>query len=289
MTKKVAVFNDLSGFGRCSLTAAIPILSALGIQCNPIPTMVLTGQGGYAVSFRKDLSDMLDNYTKAWKENNAIFDGIYTGYLTGATQIASVFQFLKEFRKSDTFLLVDPVMGDNGTTYKIYSEELLTSMKTLSQQANVITPNLTEACLLSDTPFEDVFSITDKEILLKKVEEIAKILKKKAKVTQDVVITGIKVTEKTYRFIYNIAFTDKGIHYFSSHLFDKSFSGTGDLLSSAMCGLRLNGYSTSDALNIAGNFLYHSISDTMNETTDGNDGIEFERHLGELMSYSSPI
>ena len=128
MTKKVAVFNDLSGFGRCSLTAAIPVLAALGIQCNPIPTMVLTGQGGYAVSFRKDLTDMLDNYTKAWKENKAVFDGIYTGYLTGATQIASVFAFLEEFRKEDTFLLVDPVMGDDGKLYSTYTNELVEKM-----------------------------------------------------------------------------------------------------------------------------------------------------------------
>lgn len=285
MTKKVAVFNDLSGFGRCSLTAAIPVLAALGIQCNPIPTMVLTGQGGYAVSFRKDLTDMLDNYTKAWKENKAVFDGIYTGYLTGATQIASVFAFLEEFRKEDTFLLVDPVMGDNGKTYKIYSEELLASMKTLSRQANLITPNLTEACLLSDVTFEDVCSITDKDTLLQKVEDIAKILRKNATVMQDVIITGVKVMEEDFPFIYNVALTDKGVCYFSSHLFDKSFSGTGDLFSSTMCGLRLNGYSTKEAMDIAGNFLYHSISDTMNEHVDGNDGIAFEKHLRELVSH----
>lgn len=285
MTKKVAVFNDLSGFGRCSLTAAIPVLAALGIQCNPIPTMVLTGQGGYAISFRKDLTDMLDTYTKAWKENNANFNGIYTGYLTGPTQVASVFAFLEEFKKDDTFLLVDPVMGDNGKTYKIYSKELLVSMKQLSRQANLITPNLTEACLLSDIPFEDVFSIQDKDMLLKKMEEIATILREKATVKQDVVITGVKVMEGTCPFIYNVALTDDGISYFSSHLFDKSFSGTGDLFSSTMCGLRLNGYGTKEALQIAGNFLYHSISDTMNENIDGNDGIEFEKHLNELFSY----
>lgn len=285
MTKKVAVFNDLSGFGRCSLTAAIPVLSVLGIQCNPIPTMVLTGQGGYAVSFRKDLTDMLDNYTRAWKENNAVFDGIYTGYLTGPAQIASVFAFLEEFRKEHTFLLVDPVMGDNGRTYKIYSEELLASMKRLSQQANLITPNLTEACLLSDVAFEDVCSISDKDTLLKRVESLAHMLRNNATVMQDVIITGVKVIENGFPFVYNVALTDKGVYHFSSHLFDKGFSGTGDLFSSTMCGLRLNGYETKEALHIAGNFLYHSISDTMNQYTDGNDGIAFERHLRELASY----
>ena len=289
MTKKVAVFNDLSGFGRCSLTAAIPVLATLGIQCNPIPTMVLTGQGGYAVSFRKDLTDMLDNYTNAWKANHAVFDGIYTGYLTGPTQIASVFEFLEEFRKEDTFLLVDPVMGDNGKTYKIYSEELLYSMKKLSRQANLITPNLTEACLLSDVPFEEVFSISNKEELLKKVEELANLLQTKATIKQDVIVTGVKVNDGVHSFVYNVALTDEGISYFFSHLFDKSFSGTGDLFSSTMCGLRLNGFRTKEALKIAGNFLYHSISDTMNEAVDGNDGIEFEKHLSELFSYTAHL
>ena len=249
--------------------------------------MVLTGQGGYAVSFRKDLTDMLDNYTNAWRSNNAFFDGIYTGYLTGPTQITSVFRFLQEFRKDNTFLLVDPVMGDNGKTYKIYSEELLCSMKKLSRQANLITPNLTEACLLSDVPFEEVFSISDKETLLRKVEELAKLLRTKATVKQDVIITGVKIKDGIDFFVYNVALTDDGISYFSSHLFDKSFSGTGDLFSSTMCGLRLNGYPTKEALKIAGNFLYHSISDTMNEIVDGNDGIGFEKYLGELFSYKA--
>ncbi|MBR4026317.1 MAG: pyridoxamine kinase [Lachnospiraceae bacterium] len=285
MIKKVAVFNDLSGFGRCSLTAAIPILSALGIQCNPIPTMVLTGQGGYPVTFCRDLTDMLSDYTTAWKANHAEFEGIYTGYLTGSKQISYVFDFLEVFRTEHTFLLVDPVMGDNARTYRIFSEELLTSMKQLSRKANLITPNLTEACLLSDTPFEEVFELQEKTVVLEKVKQIGETLRTYAECTQDVIITGVKIQENTQSFIYNVAVTNKGTYMFTSHLFDKSFSGTGDLFASAMCGLRLNGYSTQEAMNIAGNFLYHSISDTMNEFTDGNDGIFFEKHLSELIPY----
>lgn len=284
--KKVAVFNDLSGFGKCSLTAAIPVLSVLGIQCNPIPTMVLTGQGGYTVSFRRDLTDLLPYYTKAWKENGAQFDGIYSGYITGPEQISHVFEFLGSFRGQDTFLLVDPVMGDNGKTYKIYSEELLSEMKKLSHQANLITPNLTEACLLSNTPFENVFYLFSKEELLKTVSQIALKLRENALVQQDVIITGVKVREYNEWRIYNVALTSKGFSLFSSKWFDKSFSGTGDLFSSIVCGLRLNGYSTEEALAIAGDFLYHSISDSMKKDTDGNDGVAFEKHLRELIHYT---
>lgn len=284
--KKIAVFNDLSGFGKCSLTAAIPVLSILGIQCNPIPTMVLTGQGGYTISFRKDLTDMLPDYTKAWKENGATFDGIYSGYLTGPAQINHIFDFLSNFRNSDTFLLVDPVMGDNGKTYNIFSEELLDGMKKLSRQANLITPNLTEACLLSDTPFADVFCTFSKEAVLEKVSQIALKLRANATDTQDVIITGVKVQEDDDWHIYNVALTANGISLFSSKWFNQSFSGTGDLFSSTMCGLRVNGYTTEEALTIAGDFLHHSIADAMDAGTNGNDGVAFEKHLSKLIKYA---
>ena len=121
--------------------------------------------------------------------------------------------------------------------------------------------------------------------IFEKVEQIGKKLRTHAKRSQDIIITGVKIKENTQSFICNIALTEEGTHVFSSHLFDKSFSGTGDLFSSAMCGLRLNGYSTKEAMDIAGNFLYHSISDTMNAYTNGNDGIFFEKHLSELIKY----
>lgn len=284
MTKKVAVFNDLSGFGRCSLTAALPVLSALGIQCNPIPTVVLTGQGGYPVRFSQDMSRLLPSYKKAWTANNVSFDGIYTGYVTGSNQIEDIMDFLDEFRKEDTFLLVDPVMGDNGRTYCIFSEELLLAMKELSRRANLITPNLTEACLLSDTPLEAVFSC-DEVSHLDKAAQIARQLSVYAHVPQDVIITGVKVKEKGTEFVYNVALTEDGVHYFSSLCFPKSFSGTGDLFASSMCGLKMNGHSTTEALSITEKFIYHSISDTMIENTDPNDGVCFEKHLGELIPY----
>lgn len=286
MTKKAAVFNDLSGFGKCSLTAAIPVLSVLGVQCNPIPTMVLTGQGGFEVSFRKDLTDMLPDYTYAWRKNGASFDGIYSGYLTCPQQIAHVFSFLDTFRKKDTFVLVDPVMGDNGHTYKIFSEELLAEMKKLSWQANLITPNLTESCLLSDTPFEEMFYLFSKQDLLEKVTQIAYKLRQNAVVEQDVIITGVKVQEEQNWYICNVALTAKGISIFTSEWFNQSFSGTGDLFASAICGLRLNGYSTEESLEIAQDFLHHSIADTMQQYTDGNDGIAFEKHLKELIIHA---
>ena len=286
MTKKVAVFNDMSGFGRCSLTAAIPVLSALGVQCNPIPTVILTGQGGYTVKYRQEMTDMLPEFTKAWKANHVKFDGIYTGYTSGAKQIDYISAFLKEFRQNDTFLLVDPVMGDNGHTYCSFSEELLASMKELVTEANLITPNLTEACLLLDESFAEVSALSSKEDILEKVISLAQTLRQRAIVSQDVLITGVKIPEENDWHIYNVALTDEGVSTYSSHWYEKSFSGTGDLFSSCMCGLRMNGYSTKESVKIAGNFLNHSICNTMREDSDPNDGIEFEKHLNELVIYA---
>ena len=175
--KKVAVLNDLSGFGKCSLTAAIPVLSALGVQCCPLPSAVLTNQTGYEHFRSTDLTGMIPDYTKTWQENGASFDGIYSGYMTGRRQIEHFSDFLDIFYKTDTFLLVDPVMGDDGHTYGMYSKDLLDGMKELSKRADVITPNLTEACLLCDYDIDDVFSDTRKETLLPKAAEIAQRLR----------------------------------------------------------------------------------------------------------------
>ena len=281
--KNVALINDLSGFGRCSLTAAIPVISALGITGHPMPTAVLTGQSGYPVFHCSDMTDMLPKYTDAWKKNKATFDGIYSGYLTGPKQIESLEEFIKEFRNEHTFVLVDPVMGDNGSVYGIYSAELLQKMKELSVKANMITPNLTEACLLADVDYESLVSSYVGKSLLDKTAEVGKWLRDDADVKQDVIITGIKINEDGTDYMYNLAVTDGGMYTERQKLFDRSFSGTGDLFASTMCGLKINGHSTHRAMEIAGQFIHKSIMDTIPYDLSRNDGINFEKNLIFLM------
>jgi pyridoxine kinase len=281
--KKAAVINDLSGFGKCSLTAAIPVLSALDVQCCPLATAVLTGQTGYADYACTDLTDMIPQYTHAWRKNGVHFDAIYSGYLTDSTQIAHLMDFLSCFRSADTFLLVDPVMGDDGRVYGIFSPELLTGMKELSRMADLITPNLTEACLLTGTDIRTVtrdFSAND---LLAFAEDQAQQLRECATGNQDVVITGIKCRGEKTPCIYNIAATADGIYRSRSHFFDHSFSGTGDLFASVLCGCKVNGMSTRDAIELAVRFLSQGIADAVAEGTAGNDGIHFEKHLLTLI------
>lgn len=281
--KKAAVINDLSGFGKCSLTAALPVLSVLGVQCVPMPTAVLTGQTGYEHYYCRDLTDMIPQFTDAWERNQVHFDAIYSGYLTGPAQISHLREFIRHFRKKDTFLLVDPVMGDNGHTYSMYSKDLLEGMKELSRCADLITPNLTEACLLADMDVTDIFSGTEKTDFLEIAREAAHKLRSLSHTEQDIVITGIKYHNPEASYIYNLAASKEGFHTTRCHFFDRSFSGTGDLFASCMCGLRLTGYSTRDSMQAAQAFLYKSIEDAVKEGNPGNDGVNFEKYLACLL------
>lgn len=285
--KKAAVINDLSGFGKCSLTAAIPVLSALGVQCCPLATAVLTGQTGYPYFHCTDLTDMMPQYIDAWTQNNAHFDAIYSGYMTGRKQIEHLLDLITQFRRDNTLLLVDPVVGDDGRVYGIYSDDLLDGMKELSRKADVITPNLTEACLLSGIDIAKAMNYHDAESFLSFASETAEKLRELAERPQDVVITGVKCRKEETPFIYNIAVTERGVHTSRSHLFNRSFSGTGDLFASVLCGCRVNEMTTEDSIDLAGRFLYHSIADTMNDNIPPNDGISFEKYLVDLLHVSA--
>ena len=281
--KKVALINDMSGFGRCSLTAAIPVISALGVSCHPIPTAVYTGQSGYPVYYSQDMTDILPKYIEAWKANKVTFDGIYSGYMTCPEQIEWMEQFVDVFGSKDTFVLVDPVMGDDGSTDGIYSARLLEAMKRITKRANLITPNLTEACLLADVDYTGLISSFAGEKLLEEIAQIGGWLREDASVDQEVIITGVRINEDVCDYMYNVAVTSEGTYYGRQKLFDRSFSGTGDLFASTVCGLKLNGHTTRRAMELAGDFIYRSIEDTVPENISRNDGINFERNLGYLM------
>ena len=127
MTKKIAVINDLSGFGRCSLTAAISVLSVMGVQPCPLPTAVLSAQTGYPSYYCDDYTDKMQYFRREWKKMDARFDGIYTGFVASERQIENIFEFLDTFRRKKTFLLVDPVMGDNGKVYTMLQKNCAAS------------------------------------------------------------------------------------------------------------------------------------------------------------------
>ena len=169
--KKVAVIQDLSSFGKCSLTAAIPVLSVMGVQACPLPTAILSAQTGYPSYYIEDFTSKMNHFTEEWSKLNVSFDGIYTGFVTGEEQINNIFHFLDQFYTKETVLLVDPVMGDTGELYKMFTDELLALMRELVKQANVITPNITECCLLTGLSYEKLHSYHNEKDFLQAVEE----------------------------------------------------------------------------------------------------------------------
>lgn len=284
--KNIAVFNDLSGYGRCSLTAAIPVLSVLGCCCHPIATAVLTGQSGYEHYYCKDLTEMLPEYEKNWKKNKVTLDAIYSGYMTSPRQFDAVNSFITNFRSNNSYLLVDPIMGDHGKPFSIFSEELLKNMRSLCKQADIITPNLTEACLLLGISPDQILTISNLDLLLNKVSDLALKLQERSENCSDIVITGILPYRQLSPYIYTVAASKNQISIHHFDFYNKSYSGTGDLFASTLCGLKLKGLSLNAGIQIAGTFLSHSIADTIKENTAGTDGVHFESHLRELFELS---
>lgn len=275
--KRVAVINDLSGFGKCSLTAAISVLSVMGIEPCPMPTVVLTNQTGYKDFRSVDMTDAMPSYSEMWKILGKTFDAIYSGFVLGEKQIDIISDFIGKFRNSETLVLVDPVMGDNGRSYATYTKSICQKMCSLAKSADVITPNLTEFCIITDTDYEYLTSFEKSELYLEKISDIAMSYLKKS--GQQLVVTGINA----YNNLYNGVFSaDKQPTFISSAKYGNGFSGTGDIMASTICGSLLNGYDLVEAVKKASDFIEKSVVDTIQNPYDRNDGINYEKYLYTL-------
>lgn len=279
MIKKVAVINDLSGFGKCSLTAAIPVLSVMGVQPCPVPTAVLTNQTGFKHYHCVDMTEHINHYADIWKKNNESFDGIYSGYVANNQQVDIISDFIKAFRKSNTKILVDPVMGDNGQMYSTYTTDTCKKMCELAKTADIITPNLTELCIIAGVDYNELTQKSDDCNYFEMLSEIAK--KVIAHQEQNIVVTGILKDN----YIYNAVFSKDNNTFVKSEAYGYSFSGTGDLFASILCGCMLNGIDIISAVNKASEFITKSIKYTIEnscEQIDRNYGIDFEKYLYTL-------
>lgn len=283
MVKRIAVINDLSGLGKCSLTAAIPVLSVMGVQACPLPTAILSNQTGYESYYYDDYTEHIDAYTDEWTKRGLTLDGIYTGFLGSELQAEKILRFIDVFQKPDTLLLVDPVMGDSGHTYDIYTETFGTQMKRLVQRADVITPNLTELCILTDTYYS---SLTARSGAPDYLETIAALGQKLlAQGIKTVIITGIlyqSPTDREKRY-YNLVLEENAVTPISSAVHGGSYSGTGDLLASVVCAGMVRGDSALESVRRAVHFLETALAETANEQIPKNDGINFEPYLQLLL------
>lgn len=271
LNKKVAVINDMSGIGKCSLTVAIPILSCLNVQPCPFPTALLSSQTGYPYFSFLDFTDEMINYKEAWNKLNVKFDAIYTGFLGSERQIDIVSEFILEHKES--LIIVDPVMGDHGSMYKTYTEGMCNKIKHLVQNAYIVTPNATESCILTGKDYES--NKNNLQFFKERAIEISNMGPEK------VVITGIVNDD----MIYNLAYNKKNNEFFtvSCDYNHKSFSGTGDMFTSILCGMLLNDYDMKLSVEKATNFIHKAIDYTGLFETNPNDGVMFEKFLGELI------
>ncbi len=272
--KKVAIINDISGFGKCSLTAAIPVLSVQGVQACPLPTAVFSNQTGYPDYTYVDLTENLPDFISQWQKLNAEFDGILTGFLSDVGQIKIIEDFCDKFKADDTLLVVDPIMADNGKIFSNFSKELCEGIKHLSMRADIITPNLTEFCQLVDVEYEKLIALSYTDELIHTLTCLSQPILQKG--VKNIIVTSVPVYEGK---ISNCIINSSGIEVVSSEDFGGSFSGTGDLFASIVCGAIIKGDSIFDAVSKATRFLEVSIKATLSECTRPQEGICFEPFL----------
>lgn len=286
--KKIAVLQDLSGLGRCSLTAAIPVISAMGVQACPLPTAVLSNQTGFSSCYMDDYTDRMEKIMEEWEKRDFIPDGIYTGFLAGTDQADQILRFLDIFAKEHTWILIDPVMGDKGEAFGFYTEALCEKMRRIAGRAHVITPNLTEAILLlkGRAGLEEIW----KELKALKEEEFCERVQKLGEELcsrfslRAAVITGIEKDRKDGgSWIGNLIWEQGAAFWCFSRKYGGSYSGTGDLFASVLCAGLVKGMSMKASVKKAVSFLEGAIRDTVMEGTDRNEGVCFERHLWKLL------
>ena len=272
-TPRIAAIHDLSCFGRCSLTIALPVLSAMGCQCCPLPTALLSAHTGFPGNTFLDLTVEMGSIADHWAAMDLQFDAIYSGFLGSADQVDTVARFFDTFKKSDTAVIVDPVMGDHGTAYRTCTPELCRGMRVLAENSDVITPNLTEAALLLDRPYE--------EIRQADAYEVVRRLSLGGR--RSVVLTGYSSEPgQTGTLCFD---RDSGeSKAVQTPREPQDFSGTGDLFASVLAGGVAKGVPLFQAAQAAADFVRDCIARTLAEGLTEQDGVDFEPLLGQLTS-----
>lgn len=274
--KKVAAIHDLSGYGRASLTAIIPTLSAMGIQVCPLPTAILSNHtGGFETFSYVDLTDTMDAYIKEWKKIGMTFDCIYSGYLGSGKQIDIVSSFIDDFKKENTLVVVDPVMGDDGNFYATFDWDFIPLMKKLVSKADIITPNFTEAAfLLGYKECPDKISRDEIKDWVKRLSDMG---------PETVVVTSVPNSEnKNYTDVIAYNRNDGAYWKISCKHIPAYYPGTGDAFASVMIGSLLQGESLPVSIDRSVQFISQCIKASFGFDYPKRDGILLERELGFL-------
>lgn len=269
--KRVLAVNDISCFGKCSLTVVLPIVSALGIECTVLPTAILsTHTGGFSGYSFLDMTDEMKKITDHWEREKIGFDCIFTGYLGNADQIEICSSAID--KNKGAFVIVDPVMADSGKLYAGFDSSFAEKMKFLCKKADIITPNYTEACLLSGVEYSEIPTDAETDRCFDGIKTAG---------IKAAVITGIRTSDDKIKTLYRNFET--GTFFETSHPFvNAMLHGGGDVFASVLCGMLMSGKKTEKAISAADTFTYECIKHT---ETKGQYGLNFEPLIKTLSEY----
>ena len=273
--KKVLTIQDISCVGQCSLTVALPILSACGMETCILPSAILsTHTAGFSGFTFRDLTDDIPGIQRHWQKENIQFSAIYTGYLGSTKQIAYVADILNTMGTDDCIRVVDPAMADNGKLYPAFDAEYVEAMKGLCSTADILLPNITEACFLADVEYREVYDEVFISDLLKKLSSLG---------AKTIVLTGVGYSnEKTGVVVYEGGKTK----YYEHDKIARGCHGTGDIYASAFTGALMNDKSIYDAAKIAADYTVKCILNTQGDTEHWY-GAKFETAIRDLIDMIS--
>lgn len=263
--KRAAIIQDLSGFGRCSMTVALPLISAAGIQCCPVPTALLSNHTGYPSFYFSDFTEQMPAYIDEWRKMNLEFDGIYAGFLGSKEQIGIVEAFIRDFKREGTRVILDPVMGDQGEAYATYTPQMCREMKRLVRLADILTPNVTEACILTDRAYRaEGWSRRELQAM---AEELA------GQGAERIVITGIEQGAYVSNYLYERGGQSGFVRRKKAAV---SRPGTGDVFASLVAAGSINGEPFRKTVEHAADFVKKCLIRSEELEIPRNDGVCFE-------------
>jgi len=271
--KRAAAIHDISGFGRCSLTVALPILSAMGIETAAMPTALLSSHTGIEGYTYNDLTDDMPLFLNHWKNLGLEFDAIYSGFLGSQTQIEIVSNFIDTFKKDDTLVLVDPAMADHGKMYPTFDKAFAKEMTKLCKKADIIVPNITEAFFMLGMDYmKGPYTQEQIESILNALSELG---------PTNIVLTGVCFKDDELGAASYDAKTST-VKYSFSPFIDSYYHGTGDIFASVLLSAILNGYELNKSVDIAVDFIYGCLLRSGKAETNALRGVNFESGLPAL-------
>lgn len=271
--KRIVTIQDISCVGKCSLTVALPIISAMGIETAAIPTAVLSTHTAFKNFTYRDLTGDLPKIAKHWKQEKFDFDGIYTGYLGSIEQIDMLKEFFKQFKTSNNFVFIDPVMADNGKLYAGFDEKFVKEMKELCKMADIIVPNLTEASYMLEKEYKENYSEQEIKDMLIELSFLG---------PKYVVLTGVSFKDNKLGVMSYNKETNEFFTYFKEKIPAK-YHGTGDIFASTLVGAITNRNTLEEGLKVAVDYVWETINDTYKTNKKDVYGVNFETKIPYLI------